>query len=343
MLSSTQTSYVQYDVTNHSTIVLPENDIAKNATSNSSLSSISMWDRHQAFRTTAERAAIVFTDPVEVLTVIVCVLGIIANVATIIAVVKMRQKMTTHLKLIISLCLSDALISLLNFSFYFTFIFFHLQHCSYSFILYLLKDIAIFATLLNLLALALDHYVAIIKPLRYRQKMTFFKGNCAVVMVWVITLLKVLSAVVFAIGQSGSICAIIGMSYDVTVVLILLIFSVLAAICLLYGKIYSHIKKAMPRRERARHHSDSGSVKALMTTGLFVGTYSLFLTPFAFYNVFIYIKDITDRMYIVLNIDEITEILNILYLIFLLNAVFDPIIYAIRLPKVKQRFKACFT
>ncbi|XP_060579902.1 melanocortin receptor 3-like [Ruditapes philippinarum] len=343
MLSSTQTSYVQYDVTDHSTIVLPENDTEKNATCNSSLSTIGMRDRHPAIRTTAEKAAIIFTDPIEALTVIVCVLGIIANVASIIAVVKMRQKMTTHLKLIISLCLSDALISLGNFSFYFTYIIFH-EHDCINTLVRLTSDIAIFATLLNLLVMALDHYGAIIKPLRYRQKMTFIKGNCAVLMVWVVSLFIGLTEVVFAIGQGGSICTVIAEgNYNIEVAIILFIFIVLVAICLLYGRIYSRIRKAMPRRERARHHTDSGSVKALMTTGLFVGTFILFWTPFAFYNVFMYIKNKTDLTYIFRNIDKVTEILDILYVILLLNAVFDPIIYAIRLPKVKQRFKAFFT
>ncbi|XP_060566957.1 adrenocorticotropic hormone receptor-like [Ruditapes philippinarum] len=343
MLGSTQTSFVQYDVTDHSTIVLSENDTAINTTDNSSLSTIGSWDQHQAIRTTAEKAAIIFTDPIEALTVIVCVVGIIANVASILAVVKMRQKMTTHLKLIMSLCLSDALISLGNFSFYFTYIFFNKHDCI-STVVRLTSDIAIFTTLLNLLAMALDHYGAIIKPLRYRQKMTFCKGNCAVIMVWLVSLFIGLPEVVFAIGQGGSICTVIAEgNHHIELAIILFIFIVLFAICLLYGRIYSRIKRAMPRRERARHHSDSGSVKALMTTGLFVGTFILFWTPFALYTVFMYIKNRNDRMYIVLNIDKVTQILNILYLILLLNAVFDPFIYAIRLPKVKQRFQAFFT
>ncbi|XP_060587681.1 adrenocorticotropic hormone receptor-like [Ruditapes philippinarum] len=345
MLSSTQTSNVKYDVPEYSTIVLLENDTAKNTTvtDNSTLSSIESWDRHPIIRTTAERAAIIFTDPIEALTVIVCILGIIANVASIIAIIKMRKKMTTHLKLIISLCLSDALISLGNFSYYFTYICFNGHDCIKT-VVRLTPDVAIFATLLNLLVMALDHYGAIIKPLRYRQKMTFVKGNFAVVMVWLVSLFMGLAEVVFAIGQGGSICtAITEGNYNIEVAIILFIFIVLVAICLLYGRIYSRIKRAMPRRERARHHSDSGSFKALMTTGLFVGTFILFWTPFAVYTVFMYIKNRTDRMYIFLNIDNVTQILNILYLVLLLNAVFDPFIYAIRLPKVKQRFKAFFT
>jgi hypothetical protein len=162
-------------------------------------------------------------------------------------------------------------------------------------------------------------------------------------MVWLVSLFIGLPEVVFAIGQGGSICTVIaGGNHNIEFAIILFIFIVLVAICLLYGRIYSRIKRAMPRRERARHHSDSGSVKALMTTGLFVGTFILFWTPFAFYTVVMYIINQNDSMYTILNIDKVTQILNILYLILLLNAVFDPIIYAIRLPKVKQRFKAFF-
>jgi hypothetical protein len=35
-----------------------------------------------------------------------------------------------------------------------------------------------------MLVMALDHYGAIIKPLRYRQEMTDIKGICAVFIVW---------------------------------------------------------------------------------------------------------------------------------------------------------------
>jgi hypothetical protein len=84
----TQTRNVQYNIPKHSTIVLLENDTVGNSTANINFSSNDSSQQSPDTQTIAERAAIIFTDPIESLTVIV--LGIIANVASIIAVLKFQ-------------------------------------------------------------------------------------------------------------------------------------------------------------------------------------------------------------------------------------------------------------
>ena len=338
MLSTTQNNNGTNIKTSYSPFLLG-NEVQGNSTGVDNSSSTKNNDGHTTVMTIAQKASDIFSEPIESITISVCLLGIIANGASIIAVVKMRKKMTTHLKLIISLCMSDALILLAYLSLYAAYIFTNWHYCTKA-VVRLTGDIAILATLLNLFVMALDHYGAIIKPLLYKQKMTNIKGNCAVLIVWFISILGGLTEVFTAIGQGGSICfAIIDGNFYIEMFIIGFIFFVLTAICFLYGRIYCRIKEAMPLRERASHHSEAGSLKALMTTALFVGTFILLWTPFALFSIYMY----TDNVNTIQDIDAIFLINNILFLFLLLNACFDPIIYAVRLPTVKRGLLSLFT
>ena len=340
MVNTAQNMNISNKEASYSQFIIHENEIQGNSTSNPGLSNTENNYGPTTINTVAQKAADIFSDPVEALTLGVCLVGVIANGASITAVNKIRQKMTTHLKLIISLCMSDALILLAYLSLYAAYIFTNWHYCTKA-VVRLTGDIAILATLLNLFVMALDHYGAIIKPLLYKQKMTNIKGNCAVLIVWFISILGGLTEVFTAIGQGGSICfVIIDGNYYIEMFIIGFIFFVLIAICFLYGRIYCCIRKAIPLRERASHHNhtSSGSIKALMTTALFVGTFILLWTPFALFSILVY----TDNINSVGNGDTIFLINNILYLFLLLNACFDPIIYAVRLPTVERGFAALF-
>ncbi|XP_045180733.2 histamine H2 receptor-like [Mercenaria mercenaria] len=318
-----------------------ENNSGSENSTNSSTPYINWYE----LPSTVEKATKIFTKTTDVISIVICLLGITANVVSIVAVANLRQKITTHLKLIISLCLSDGLILFANLFFYIMYILSSWYECI-RITVRLTTDIALLATLVNLLVMALDHYGAIMKPLRYRQRMTNLRGNCVVVGVWTVSTFGALIEVFLGISSrtdpDESLCAVIAYgNYDFEIVIVGFIFFVLFGIGLIYGQIYARVRKAMPRRERASGHTDSGSIKALMTTVLFIGTFVVFWAPLGIYNTYMYVKS-TDSQYIIQNLERITLITDILYVILLLNALADPIIYAIRLPKVKRGFIALF-
>jgi hypothetical protein len=55
----------------------------------------------------------------------------------------------------------------------------------------LVTDLALLATLLNLLAIAVDHYLAILRPLMYKKQMTNIRGMSAVLMIWFLSVLAI--------------------------------------------------------------------------------------------------------------------------------------------------------
>ncbi|XP_053383490.1 melanocortin receptor 5-like [Mercenaria mercenaria] len=323
-------------------IISDKNGVSGNSTNSSTpYSNIDLYE----LPSTAERAIEIFTKTTDVISIVICLFGITANVVSIVAVANLRQKMTTHLKLIISLCVSDGLILLANMFLYILYILSPWYECI-RITARLTTDIALLATLINLLVMALDHYGAITKPLRYRQKMTNLRGNCVVVGVWTVSslgaLIEVFLGISSRIDPDESLCAVIANGrYDFEFFIVVFIFFVLFGIGLIYGLIYTRVRKAMPGRERASCHTDSGSLKALMTTVLFVGTFVVFWAPLGICNIYMYVKS-TDIQYVLKNLERITLITDILYVIMLLNALADPLVYAFRLPKVKRGFTALF-
>lgn len=197
--------------------------------------------------------------------------------------------------------------------------------------------------------MAIDHYVAIMKPLHYKQKMTHFLGCCIVCGVWVACLFVVILEILINLtswhDSNIPFCNVVEHGkYNVELFIISFIFIVLFGIVLIYGRIYIQVKKVlvMPRRQRSRSYTDSGSTKALMTTVLFVATFILFWAPKGIYSVVMYIILKEDLQYAFDNQLTIVMADDILFVVLLLNAVADPIIYAIRLPKVKHGFVAMF-
>ncbi|XP_045182610.1 melanocortin receptor 4-like [Mercenaria mercenaria] len=283
------------------------------------------------------------TKPVSpvITSIVLCGLGILANSLSIFAILYLHNKLSTHLKLIINLCVSDALIvvpTLVSKIIYMTET---STFCS-AVAERLIIDLALLATLLNLLMIAVDHYFAILRPLLYRRKMTNFRGNFFIIGIWVTSLfgiaLEILAGVVVK-NKNDSLCGAIAFDeYDSEICIVGFIFVVLLVVIVIYTRIYIRVVKLISTHERRRyHHYDSGSFKALVTTSLFVGTFVLFWTPIGIFNVYSYMQT---ESYILKNLQKNTLIGDILFLILQLNTIADPIIYALRLPPVQRGCKA---
>ena len=277
----------------------------------------------------------------DVLSIILSILGIFANIFSIFIINRIHMRLTTHLKLIISLCVSDCLIlipSLLK-----TFVIMtHGINVCFNVAARLMTDLALLASLLNLLAIAIDHYLAILKPLFYKKSMTHIRGICVVLVIWVASMLAISVEIIVGMihkKETGTLC--VAIAYDEInseVGIVSFIFVVLFVIFVIYARVYVCVHRNRETHSRIRHRQrDTSNIKALVTTSLFVLTFVLFWTPVGIFHVYVYN---VDENYIKENLDDIIQAGEIVNVVLLLNTITDPIIYTFRLPQVHRR---CFT
>lgn len=129
-------------------------------------------------------------DPLNIVLLTISLLALAANLLTIVATLHIPRGQTAHSKLILSLSVADICIIVS--------VFLHLteriaeKHHEMSCILVANKgflDFALLATLVNLLAMGIDHYIAIKKPLHYHFIMSSTRTNVMIIIIWAISLL----------------------------------------------------------------------------------------------------------------------------------------------------------
>ncbi|XP_053374382.1 melanocortin receptor 4-like [Mercenaria mercenaria] len=292
----------------------------------------------------ADKAIEIFTKPIEVTSLIICILGLIANCLSIMATAHIPHGQSTHSKLIISLGISDSLILVAILSHNLMYIFSSWDDCT-KMTKRLMLDIALLATLINLLVMAIDHYLAIMKPLHYRRFMSNFRGNCLIVFIWLFSVTTGLIELIVGFTTSHKdqpLCMMVSADeFDMELIIIGLIFFVLLAIVVIYMRIYILVKTLM-KRDRMMHQDEMHSYKAIVTTMLIIGTFTLFWAPAGIFQIYMYMKIKTDMFFVMMHIDKFTLANDVLFLILQVNSLADPLIYAIRLCEVQRGYKVVF-
>jgi hypothetical protein len=195
--------------------------------------------------------------------------------------------------------------------------------------------------------MALDHYLASFRQLHYPHLMTKSRSNYLICAIWLFSIVSVLTEFVVGFDESsnsfGSFCMSVAYdSYNIEQIIVGTIFVALLFIVLIYIRIYHHVKRSLPGRPRHRRNKISPTLKTLVTTMLFIGTFVMFWTPEGVFQIYMYMKANQDQDYIHDHFDDLSVISDVLFLVLQLNSLADPIIYAIRLPKVNQGLKVIF-
>lgn len=279
-----------------------------------------------------------FDSPFTILYLIVCIFGLILNIASVIAIVNIPHGLTTHSKLIISLSVSDSLILLgalcHNFLYITSWV------ACISIIKRVLCDTGIMATLLNLLAMAADHYLAIMKPMSYRRFMKGILSYCLILLIWIASL--IIGFLEIIVGQTTKVEFIIEVpfcmkiivdDFDTETIVITVVFIVLSGIVVFYTRVYV-VAKNIIARDRILYHDNMHNYKAVLTMMLIIGTFAIFWTPMAIFKIYTYFhsKDYAQLVFAD----------NFLFLLLLLNSLADPLIYATRLQEVQKGYKELF-
>lgn len=306
-------------------------------------------------------AARLLAQPVYIVMFTLCLLSLITNIVSIIAIFHIPEKLTTHLKLIVSLGSADILIivsvllHILNKIFNSSISYFNMNRPSdrlgSACIAAIINSINIFAflvSLLNLQAMAVDHYIGILHPWYYRQHlMSRKKVYVIIIFLWIVSAFGGFSN--FFLGYPGyktkenlfNFCEYI--MYDNFHAEYLVFGVTLLCLCVIvyiYTRIYIEVKRIQTRTPSFPDETVQNR-KAMVTTLLIIGTFSICWLPNCIYQIYMILKIHYDNRDFHDLFSTYLLISKYLYILILMNCLFDPIIYAIRLNIVRKGYKNC--
>ena len=292
-----------------------------------------------------------FTKPHKLSKLLIGMTAIIANILNMCAILKTRNNLSSHYRMIISLSLSDILTgsslvmmlmnNVLNYS---SVTGLQISRCAFM-IIKALNSTGLNVTLLNLMGMALDHYMAILKPLHYPSLMNKRRANIAIIVFWLVALVCGFSD--FLSGYNSyhkyshkyNYCEFIWRSsYNEEYI----IFAVALLCCLVMTVAYVRIFITIRRRHTmlSIHSNDMRkNQKALYTTLLILGTFMLCWLPTVIFQLTMIIQVNYNRKAIIQNQAILAEVDRYLFTILLINTLLDPIIYAIRMREVRFGYR----
>ena len=291
--------------------------------------------------------------PEKWLALILGIVSLIANFISLIAIMKVRGSLSANLRLIISLCIGDMLISVS--------ILFHIGHSELSMMLGFsrnpadtcllvcgrsLRMMSHVIALLNLVGLALDHYFAILRPLDHRTLLSHGRANAMIICFWVIAVLLGFSDF-YIPSRKYSYCEATPnfcqsvLCNTFTSEYIVFALAILAFILMsgLYTRIYIEIHHYQTFHQQHRQNIRRNR-RGLVTTFLIVITFLLCWLPYSLFEVIILISMATNPQNNMYYFKLTAKIDTYLYDVLLLNTLCDPIIYAMRMREVQHGYKS---
>lgn len=320
-------------------------------------SNLTTTSTHQVHKqeTLKERAEELFSEPANVVIVVLALTGLVANILTVAATTHIPGRQTTHSRLIISLSIADFCITLsvlLHFLVKVTSPLHEDEYCTEEAARSFL-DFALLASLINLLAMGIDHYIAVLKPLHYHLIMSKTRANIMILAIWFISVLGgLLNVIVGSFLDSevtGDFCYhVLTDGFEAQVPILCLVLLEMLILIYLYCHIFHIIKsssyqirlnaRSLLRRQSA--NCNLHSRKAIITTLLIVGTFMVCWIPYSVYHLAGTILIHTqDRETLSKHQDTLILIHYILWILVQFNSLFDPLIYAVRTPVVQQGYK----
>lgn len=303
-----------------------------------------------------ERAEVILSQPETILILVLSFLALLVNILSICATANIPHGLTTHSKLIISLALSDILVTLS--------VFIHVLNkvlnsarfpplmdpdkrltssCIFA-LINGLNTMAHLISLLNLLAMAIDHYIAVLRSLYYDRLLSRMKGNIMIAVLWILAFFGGFCNFLTGIGKYKAkakylnYCEVIMYNdFHGEYLIMAVTFICLASISVIYLRIYCEIKKINSRLAYLQKDSFHNK-KSLITTLLIIGTFILCWLPTSIFQIAMVIQVHVNRSMVQKLFATLLRANKYLYALLLLNSVCDPIIYAVRLRDVQMGY-----
>ena len=287
-------------------------------------------------------------DIYHVITYIICSFGFIVNILNIIAILNAPGKLTPHSKLVINLAVSDICVVLpslvteistatllvggVN------------QSCYYHLVVHkCIEPGVVIVSLLNLLMLGIDHYLAIIKPLHYNRILSSKRIRACFAYIWIFSCVASVSETIPKIinyfkSNEDQFCLYMIAEYMPRFPY-LLVIPVFIVLVIIYTRIYVAYTKYVTRRQ-IFHPDDQHNKKAIVTTLLIIITFMIGWVPVSVITIIstIYYTGVPP----IFN-QWLWFIVVMCGNLILLNSSCDALIYALRLEVVRQGYKTVLT
>lgn len=315
----------------------------------------SLWENFRP-PDTNEWAENILKQPDTILMLLLGFSGICANFLSMIATANIPHGLTVHTKLIISLAISDILICGSVIMHVVSKIFFPklipklyskeermTSSCMNVFVLSL-NTMAHLISLLNLVAMAIDHYIAIMKPLHRQNILSRKKGNIIIIILWLLALIGGFSNFLSGLGSYDSnskrtYCEYITRNkYHSEYLVFSITFISLFMIVYIYVVICIEIKKLQVRTPGSKK-STMRNKKAMITTLIIIGTFIVCYLPTMLFQIIMIIQVHIDVNKVKTLFSVLLKVNKYLYVLLLLNCLLDPIIYAVRLKEVQHGYR----
>lgn len=304
-------------------------------------------------------------EPHEIIALVLCCLAITVNIFCLLAILQIHGKLTAHFRLIISLASSDILIA--------TSVMLHminkvvfpiywkpgvggypyrLRRCVAE-LFKALNTTALNISLLNLMGMAIDLYLAILRPLHYPQLMAKQRVNLMIALLWIVAIFCGFSDPISVWPERRhlnrfNLCEMTFMTpYQGEYTVFAIAFICLFIMLFIYIRIYVQINQQHTARQfrlqedKRRHHvlEFKRNKKALMTTLMILGSFVLCWLPLCLFQIILLVQVSIDASALRGNEASLLNVDKFLYDLLLLNAIFDPIVYAIRMPEVRFGYR----
>lgn len=257
----------------------------------------------------SERLWWLVSQPHQMVALILSFLAITLNILSIAAIIKARNKLTSHFRFILSLAVSDILIGATVAA--------HivnkvanprwgdigegdwnsrvLSHCGFM-IIKALNTTSLNVSLLNLMGMAMDHFLAILRPLHYPQLMNGRRASATIVVFWTIALLCGFSDLLSVfpyyhnlLGQLNYCEAAWFSPHQDEYTMFVIALICLVAMTFAYLRIFVAVKRRQLFMTSSQQEV-AQSRKALLTTLLILGTFVLCWLPLCLFQVSLIIQ-----------------------------------------------------
>lgn len=298
------------------------------------------------------------SEPETIITITLSMVALILNFFAVCGTYNIPNGLTTHSKLIISLAISDILIVISVLAHQIS----NIVHeplnpltatanerisiaCSFA-VISSLNIMAHLISLLNLLMMAVDHYLAIIRPYQYAFLLNKRNGIIIIISMWSMAFLGAFVNFFTGIGsfEEGKLnyCEYIMYNdFHGDYLVIAFTFVCLLSIVFMYLRIYCEVRKMNKRLTLLTFNKEHNS-KTLITTLLIIGTFTVCWMPLFTLQTVLLIKIHVDPQALLTDISLIKALIlanKYLYSLLLLNSICDPIIYAVRIKEVQLGYK----
>lgn len=196
----------------------------------------------------------------------------------------------------------------------------------------------------NLLAMALDHYIAIMIPLQYPRILSKRRGYLLIGILWFLAALGGFSN--FIIGAIGykpqklfNFCEYIMYdNYHAEFLIFGVTIICLFAITFIYTRIYFEVKKIQAKTSLVPNYTLHNN-KAMITTLVIIGTFIICWLPNCIFQITMIAQIHLNKKMVYKLFDTFLLISKYLHILQLTNCIIDPIIYAVRLKIVKTGYR----